>query len=654
MNLLVVLFLIAIVAIGYGLTLLLDLELTVEERVLYGVVVGTVVVTLVGFVFGWWAGMSRGTVIATTLFCVGLSGPGWTRSWGRTAAEWRDFRRRLRLPVTHAESPSVLIVILAISAVVSIRILSIAYGTTSDGGVSAGHLSTFGDWSAHLAYAGSFALADNFPPELPTAAGESFAYHWGVDFFSALFVPLGSSLQESLQISSAVLAITFPGLMFVASQRFMHNRLASAIGVFVFLAAGGTAALYRFFFEDLPEEGLSVLFDLPRSYAFDGFARNWLDNPVTGFLYPQRPTIIGFPIVLMGLALLWQARERRDWRTHLFVGLMCGVLPIFHVFSFGVLLVLAVGWTIIERRAVWAWFLTPALAIGLPIVAWQLPENGADGREWHLGWVLGKARDAAGGLIWEQSFLDFVEFWLLNTGFFIPLVVMGMLGHRELMWRFLPIYGLLLIPNVGIWHFWPGNNAKYLVFFLLLGAPFIGSYLAGWIRRSPYLRVGAVLLIASLTVSGGLDIWRAFEGTSGVWPAAYMTGDDVLVGEWVRDQLDERAVFASANNNVHPVRAIAGRSVVSGSAGRLNDLGVDWVERDQDLRVIYAVGEGFDAVIRKYGIDYVVLGPEERRAFRPADAPSDWDPAQFWDAAAPVVYDIGNYKIYDVAAFKNQ
>ena len=91
---------------------------------------------------------------------------------------------------------------------------------------------------------------------------------------------------------------------------------------------------------------------------------------------------------------------------------------------------------------------------------------------------------------------------------------------------------------------------------------------------------------------------------------------------------------------------------MSGSLGRLSDLGVDWQQRDADLRAVYGVNEGFDAVIRKYGIDYVVLGPGERQAFRPADAPADWDPAQFWDAAAPIVYDIGGYKIYDVRGFQ--
>ena len=87
MNLLVVAFIAAIVVVGYGFTLLLDLELRVEERILHGAIVGSVVVSGTGFVMGWWAGMTRGSVVVATLLALGLSGFGWRRQPGRVAAE---------------------------------------------------------------------------------------------------------------------------------------------------------------------------------------------------------------------------------------------------------------------------------------------------------------------------------------------------------------------------------------------------------------------------------------------------------------------------------------------------------------------------------------------------------------------------------------
>ena len=94
MNLLVVLFIVAIVVVGYGVTMVLDLDLAFEERVLYGVILGSVVVSTVGFFFGWWAGMSRGTVVVSGLFSIG-------RSRGRRSSFFRAraFPTRMRIGV---------------------------------------------------------------------------------------------------------------------------------------------------------------------------------------------------------------------------------------------------------------------------------------------------------------------------------------------------------------------------------------------------------------------------------------------------------------------------------------------------------------------------------------------------------------------------
>jgi hypothetical protein len=652
-NLVVILFLIAITAVGYLATLAVGAPLRAEERAVAGVVVGTVIVATVGFVVAWAIGMGRTAVLSSSLLSLVAVAVALRGRWAVVAAEGRDLRRRSRLGWRDADHPWPLVAITLVSAVVSGRILALAYGSTPEGGVTVGHLSTFGDWSAHLAYTASFAHSDNWPPELPTAVGEPFSYHFGVDWFSAMFVPLGSSVQAGLQVSSWFLAMAFPGVVFMSARRFGSSRLGAGIGVFVFLASGGTAALWRFLFEDLPDHGFDVLGALPRAYAFDGFDRNWVDNAVTGFLYPQRPTLIGFALTALVLAVLWDSRDRPGVGTHLASGVLMIVMPIFHVFSYAVIVVMGIAWAVIERSRRWWLFLGPAL-LGLVLVIWEWPSE--NGRTMHMLWVVGLENSSS---TWDLNLGDWLWFWILNTGLFIPLAAVAFLrADTERLRHFLPIWGLLLLPNVAIWHFWEGNNAKYVLFFLLLASPFVGELLAGWLRGGARLRSLAIVAVFSLTLSGGLDVWRAFEGTTGSsagaasYPVGYMAPGDVLVGEWVRDNTPPDAVFATAGGNVHPVSAIAGRSVISGSSGRLRDLGIDWFARVQDLRVVYGVYEGFDQVIAEYGVDYLVLGDAERRAFRPADAPSDWDPAIFWDAAAPLVYDIGSYRIYDVSGYK--
>ena len=67
-------------------------------------------------------------------------------------------------------------------------------------------------------------------------------------------------------------------------------------------------------------------------------------------------------------------------------------------------------------------------------------------------------------------------FLVLNTGLFIPVALAGtVVTFKKFGFRFMPVYAFLIIPNIAIWHFWPGNNAKYVIFFLLLASPLVGE-----------------------------------------------------------------------------------------------------------------------------------------------------------------------------------
>ena len=126
----------------------------------------------------------------------------------------------------------------------------------------------------------------------------------------------------------------------------------------------------------------------------------------------------------------------------------------------------------------------------------------------------------------------------------------------------------------------------------------------------------------------------------------------MLVGEWILKNTPTDATFASANTNTHPVRVLTGRSVVSGSPGRLNDLGVDWYSRDQDLRSIYQLQEGYGNLLARYQVTHLVLGPLEKLHY---GLTPDYD-LQIGEElilhGALLVYDRANYQVYDVQDMK--
>ena len=200
-----------------------------------------------------------------------------------------------------------------------------------------------------------------------------------------MFVSLGLDLFSAMQTSTVLLASVLPPILYFGYKRFVTNNRAAIFALLIFLLSGGTAAFFRFLFQDLPTEGPSILLNLPRSYAFDGFDRNWLANAVTGVIYPQRPTLIGFSALVIVIVLLWENRKLKITSTYIFAGLLVGVLPIFHIFSFGALLLLSTFWALTTMKKYWFHFFAPALVLGVPVLIWQWPDR--DGRSWHQLWV---------------------------------------------------------------------------------------------------------------------------------------------------------------------------------------------------------------------------------------------------------------------------
>ncbi len=629
MTLLVALYLLDCVVAGVGLTYLSGADLGAEERLGYGAVLGAMAVTIAVFVGGVVAGFGGWTVVFGVIVASLTGGAGFAVGRRAVGDDLAGLVERLRLPWRSPRSLVPLVVVLAVSWPVTVRILSRAYQRGPDGGVLAGHLSVFGDWQAHLAYAASFAYGDGFDLGTPIAAGEDFSYHFGADLFAATLQPLGVSLPSALALTSGYLAFAFPVVMYVVGVRIVEQRVAAALAVVLFTMAGGWG--FGRFFRDLGDLGAGVVWDLPRDYTRD-FDTYWMDNPVLGHLYPQRPTLIGFPIALMAVALLWGARKTWSRRTFGFVGVLVGLTPMFHTFGWGTALVLGLLWAAVDRRVEWLWFAVPAVVLSLPALLWLLPPESAF--RWHWGWVAGDGP------------LDIGWFWLLNTGLFAPLLAIA-LYRRDLLppgvgRAFAPIWLWFVGAHLALPHPWEGNNSKYVIFWWMFGSFFVAVLLVGVARRArwggPVVAAGLVL---SLTLAGGLDLWKALDGTHGVYPVEVMSAGDVLVADWTRAATEPDDVFAvSPSSTGSPIPALAGRQVLTGFTGWVFDLGIPtWAERADATREILAGAPDAVDLARRWDVDYVVIGPDELR--------DGADPA-FWAAAGTLVYDFGGFRVYEV------
>jgi hypothetical protein len=634
---------------GFGITYLSGVALSLEERVAYGAVLGAMAVASLSFVFSMVVrDVTAATVLVATTIAVVA---GCAIAFGHRstfASDLAGLRARWSAPFWAAGHPWPVLAIFAVCGAWTLHFLSQAWTYRTDG-LYAGYVNIWGDWAAHLSFAGAFAYAHNFPPQFPIDPGNHLGYPFMMDFLAADLVPLGASLPSSLVLTSGLLGLAFPVVMYLAAVRFAGGRAAAAIAVAAFLLSGGLGFIYLI--ADIDKQGLGVLVHLPREYTLNrDLNYQWL-NPVLAYLVPQRTTLFGFSLALIVLLLVWVAvRESLGWKVYLFAGVVAGLTPAFHVHAFGTIVALAAFWAAFNRRREWLAFFVPALVLGLPVLAWLWPPLGTNpclDRSSTLpfclqpGWMAFNdfTRD---GVLWVVP--DFVWFWIKNTSVLIPLIISAQLLNRWIPTRFgtwfSPMWLWFAVPSVVILAPWEWDNTKFFIFFALFGSIMAGAFLAALYRRGPQAAIIATALLVLLVLSGTLDLTRASD--SSVSSYQFVDARGLQVADWVRAHTPADAVFAVADDHNSPIPTLSGRRILIGYPGWLFTYGLeDYNQKVTDLKLILAGDPSAPALIRKYGVTYVLIGPQE---LDPAVGAN----AAYWAQHGTLVYDNGEYRVYRV------
>ena len=636
------------VVAGFGLTYLTGIGLHLEERIAFGAVLGAMAVTATSFVLS----LAVGDVTVLTVLVglvVALAGAAAAITWqlGRVRADLTESRSRWLASPRSPGHPWPLLLVVLVCGAWTVHFLHQAYVYTP-AGLYAGYVNIWGDWAAHLSFTGSFAYAHNFPPEYPIDPGHHLGYPFMVDFLAANLVPLGSGLTSALVMSSGLLGLAFPAVLYLAAQRFIGGRAAAAIAVFVFLLSGGLGFIYLV--GDLQRGGLAALVHLPREYTLNRDLNfQWL-NPVLAYLVPQRSTLFGFSLALILLVVLWLAvRDGASWRPFVFAGVVAGLTPVFHVHAYGTVVALSFFWALMSWRRRWIGFFVPALVIGAPILLWMWPPantsicGGAPsirGYCFEVGWL--------SYLDWQKNpailaVPEFVWFWIRNTSVLIPILIAAHLVRSWIPTGFVtrssPMWLWFIVPNVIVLQPWDWDNTKFFIFWALLGSVVVGGVLARMFQRRPGSVIVASVLLVLLGLSGALDLARASDFT--VSSVQFTDSGGLQVAGWVRTHTNPKAVFVVADEHNSPIPTLAGRRVLIGYPGWLWTYGLpDYVQKGADNKRILDGDPSTPELVKRYGVDYVMIGPQElpRGASR-----------AYWDEHAALVYDNGEYAVYRVS-----
>src|SRR2546427_672160 len=320
-------------------------------------------------------------------------------------------------------------------------------------------------------------------------------------------------------------------------------------------------------------------------------------------------------------------------RRMLAAGVVAGLLPLIHAHSFITVMGVGACLALINWRQwrEWLTFLLVASIIAGPQLLWSMHGSAVSTRSF-IGWEFG----------WGHGNENFFWFWLKNTGLFIPLLLIALLWKREdylvsrkLMLFYLPFTLCFIIPNVLKLAPWIWDNIKVLYYWWIASAPIVALLLARLWESNAWKRALAAILFVVLTLAGGLDVF-ALLTQQGEYQE--FDRDGVNLAEIIKQKTPPRSTVLHAPIHNTPV-FLTGRRSIMGYPGHIWTHGIDFGPRESDVKKIYSGSLDAADLLSKYGVDYVVIDPQEHSVMPVNDA---------FFSHYPEVATIGAYHLYKI------
>ncbi|MDX6383777.1 MAG: hypothetical protein QOK48_1350 [Blastocatellia bacterium] len=669
------------IASGALLTYTWDEDAPLASRLCTGTCIGFALLGLIGLVIALIIGLTTATLAVTAII---LATPALLLSKPQIREQIdQDIKTATeaisRAAITPDRWAFIYFLFYAAVAIVMWLVFSRAIFEGADG-LYTGVLNNYGDLPFHISVITRFAFGQNFPPEDPTFAGARFTYPFMTDFISAMFVRGGASLRDSLFIENYFVGVALVGVLHRFGQKLLRNRTAAILTPLIIILNGGLGwAMLRDDVNKVDGGVFQVLRHIPHSYTIlpevaDGW--RW-GNAVTSLLVPQRGFLLGIPLAVIVFTQWWAASQgdeqvkskkvkgKKDQRRAgkhsasvsatnsvespslftssflllpstrrmLAAGVVAGLLPLVHAHSYIVVMGMGACLAVINwaRWRRWLVFLVVGSLIAIPQLLWSTHGSAVNTRAF-IGWQFG----------WDSGTANFFWFWFKNTGLFIPLLIAALLWKgeeylvsRRLLLFFLPFTLCFIIPNLVKLAPWIWDNVKVLFYWWIGSAPIVALLLARLWEGRAWNRLLAGVLFVVLTLAGGLDVY-ALMSSQGEYQEFDRNG--VAFAEMIKQQTSPRATILHAPIHNTPI-FLTGRRSLMGYPGHIWTHGIDFGQREADIKKIYSGSPDAASLLSKYGVDYVVIDPQEHSVM-----PVDTD----FFSRYPEVVKIGEYHLYKI------
>lgn len=601
-----VLFILLSVLLGLSISLRLDHQFQSVERVFFSIIVGHIVSIWLTFLFSCLFGSLRVGILLLSLFLqgalVGIMMSGAKRSRKRIFTALKDEQ----VTVWHEDKTTLAVLVFLLFYVLSMNFYGVLR-LDNAGNLTAFH-TVWADYPFHTSLITSFVYRDlfSFPLDNPQFLGAKTQYPIIMDFYSAVLLKCGLDLRHSLIIPNILFHLSCFSLLYFLAVKLTGLKAAGIGATLMFILAGSPPGLQ---FLDL----------------------HFL-NPIYAVIMPQRTAIIGLAVSFVIYLLLFDAVSApsegpRPGKELVLAGVLIGLLPYIHAHSY-----IATGFVAVSlaslvglKRRDWkllALLLLPMLLLSVPQLLWIQTGVSEEFFVFFPGWTetnrdLIVAIDwssfpaSLGSLVTATARLE--TFWALNAGALIILLSFGFVKARQETQQFyLPFFALFIIANLVKFQPWYFDNYKLFIHWLAL-TTILASLAFRWLYdlRNPIakpLAAGSLALLLIACTLGGVVTHHSMIQTRYVeWSSA-----DLQLADWVRVHTPSTSVFLTGSAHNHPIPSLAGRQRVMGYEGWLWSHGINWTSISARKSDVVAMYQGNYSLMRRYGVDYLCIGPYER------------------------------------------
>lgn len=536
------------------------------------------------------------------------------------------------------------------------------------GKLFARHGFLWGDWAAHLTMTTRMAYGESLIlSRSPFFITYPFGYPFVADLVSAILIKLNFSMVAAMIFTSFSYCFLGTILLFIFLKRLFKSTATGIIGSLLFYLNGGMGFIMAW--PDLKSATnlWAFLNQITQKYTHHPQSSLHLINIIESMFIPQRAFTLGFPVTLLILILLLKV-IRANFKSNkptrktllikgLFIGSLIGAMPIIHTHSFLALFIILASWSLSSfllasskkkttTFSFWAVLVMGCLVIAVPLYYYFFAENiHQNFMSWYPGWY---AREDQISWLW---------FWFWNWGLtpVFGLISYGWIIFKALknktksliqqVWLLAPFWIIFILINLikfqpNIW-----DNTK-LWAWSSVGISGLAGYLyvSLWKYTAKFKTAVKVILKILLTItfsisilSSSLDLFSALNFKHHSYEM--YSAEELVLTEWVKENTPNDSVWLTSDKHNHWLDNLTGRQALMGYRGWLWTHGYQYQPVEKDMAQMFEHPKTSQNIFEKYGVDYVVIGPNEK---------SQWHANQAEFDQFTLIKSSSNYKIYSL------